>query len=73
MYPSIYSNHGVYEQDFFRPHPPERIREIFEKIGIAMPADVFQDVWEKAKQKSPQGEVRGQSTELKVRMVSLFF
>ncbi len=58
MYPSIYSNHGVYEEDFFRPQPPEKIRQIFELIGVTMSDEVFEDLWEKAKAKSQNGEVR---------------
>ena len=61
MYPSVYSNHGVYEQDFFRPQPPEKIREVFEKIGVTMSTEMFEDLWEKAKERSPNGEVRVQT------------
>ena len=58
MYPSIYSNRGVYEEDFFRPHPQDKIREIFKNIGIEMTDEVFQQLWESAAKKDPRGEVR---------------
>ena len=57
MYPSIYSNHGVYEEDFFRPHPPEILREIFKNIGVQMSDEMFQEVWELAAKQNPKGEV----------------
>ena len=58
MYPSIYSNHGVYEEDFFKPQPAEKIQEIFEQIGVTMPTEVFEELWERAKERSPNGEVK---------------
>lgn len=60
MYPSIYSNHGVYEEDFFKPHPPEKIRDIFKEIGVEMSTDVFEELWAKAAERDPKGlgEVR---------------
>ena len=58
MYPSIYSNHGVYEEDFFKPHPPEKIWSIFENIGVSMPEEVFQEVWKEAAQRNSKKEAR---------------
>lgn len=39
MYPSIYSNKGVYEEDFFAPRPPEEVggnssHVIYSCIGV---------------------------------------
>lgn len=60
LYPSIYSNHGIYEHDFFRPHPPEKIREIFKHIGVEMSDEAFEELWARAAEKDPRGrgEVR---------------
>ncbi len=62
MYPSIYSNHGVYEVDFFKPHPPDKIRRTFENIGVVIPNEVFQELWEKAAEKDPKGQVSAPTT-----------
>lgn len=53
----MYSNHGVYERDFFKPYPPEVIRQIFRNIGVEMSDEVFQEVWEAAAKRHPKGEV----------------
>ena len=55
--PSIYSNNGVYEQDFFEGRQPEELRMIFERSGVEMTNDVFQKLWEKARETSSNGEV----------------
>ena len=58
MYPSIYSNNGVYEEDFFKPRPPEVIKQIFENIGVSMSPEVFQELWKEAVRRDPKGQVR---------------
>jgi len=55
--PSIYTNHGVYEEDFFKSRQPHEIRRICDSIGVEMTNDVFQDIWDKAKEVTPSGEV----------------
>ncbi len=62
IYPSIYSNHGVYQEDFFRPYPPEKIRDIFKLIGVEMSTEVFEELWAMAAERDPRGrgEVREQ-------------
>lgn len=57
MYPSVYSNHGVYDKDFLIPQPPEKIREIFKNIGVTMKREVFEELWELAAKKDPRGQV----------------
>ena len=40
MYPSLYSNHGVYEADFFEPRTPEEVRtyvHVTLYVGIYVP------------------------------------
>lgn len=53
--PSTYSNHGVHPEDFFRPHPPEKIRSIFKAIGVEMSDEEFKELWEMAAKKDPKG------------------
>ena len=57
MYPSIYSNRGVYEEDFFKPRPSNQIKEIFESIGVTMTPEVFQELWQEAAKRDPRGQV----------------
>ena len=57
LYPSIYSNKGVYEEDFFKPRPSNQIKEIFESIGVTMTTDVFQELWKEAEKRDPRGQV----------------
>ena len=56
--PSIYSNHGVYERDFFKSRNENEIRQIFDSIGFAMTDNTFQEVWQVARDRSKYGEVR---------------
>ena len=58
MYPSIYSNKGVYEEDFFKPRSSNQIKEVFENIGVNMTPEVFQELWKEAAKRDPKGEVR---------------
>jgi len=55
--PSIYSNHGVYEKDFFQPRSRFEIRRIIDGIGVAMSQESFQKIWEMAASRNPKGEV----------------
>ena len=57
MYPSIYSNKGVYEKDFFQPRDKASIRDLFEKIGVNMSDEVFQELWTEAERRDPKGQV----------------
>lgn len=55
--PSIYSNHGVYEKDFFSPRDQYEIRRIFDGIGVEMTSDAFEKIWEEASTRHPTGLV----------------
>ncbi|XP_065052077.1 EF-hand domain-containing family member B-like [Rhopilema esculentum] len=55
--PSIYSNHGVFERDFFQNRDENEIRQIFDSIGFALTNDDFQKVWETARENSDNGKV----------------
>lgn len=55
--PSVYSNKGVYEKDFFQSRSQGEIRCIFDSIGVEMENDVFQALWEKAREQNASGEV----------------
>ncbi|XP_068752255.1 EF-hand domain-containing family member B-like [Montipora capricornis] len=59
--PSIYSNHGVHEKDFFQPRDQYEIRRIFDGIGVEMTSDVFEKIWEQASTRHPSGLVSVES------------
>ena len=54
----IHSFRGVFERDFFQRRAPEEVRGVFQKVGVEMPDQVFQDVWQEAERRDPRGEVR---------------
>jgi len=58
MYPSIYSNSGVYEDDFFAPRSPEEVKQMFANIGVSMTPEVFEELWKEAVRRDPKGQVR---------------
>ena len=57
IHPSIYSNRGVYEKDFFQSRSEEEIRDVFESIGVSLPPEVFKQLWDEASKRHPDGEV----------------
>lgn len=57
MYPSMYSNRGVYESDFFEPRTPDQIREVFDNIGVNLSDELFQMLWKEAASRDPKGQV----------------
>ncbi|XP_019618184.1 PREDICTED: EF-hand domain-containing family member B-like [Branchiostoma belcheri] len=59
--PSIYSNHGVHEKDFFEARPKTEIAHIFKSIGVDMDEKTFNDLWEQASVRHPQGRVSVES------------
>lgn len=58
--PSIYSNRGVHEKDFFQPRAPEQIHQIFSNIGVEIDNDSFQKLWTLAASRS-NGQVSVES------------
>ncbi|XP_064389897.1 EF-hand domain-containing family member B-like isoform X2 [Halichondria panicea] len=61
MYPSIYSNKGVHEKDFFQPRDEATIQGIFDKIGVSMSREVFHELWSEAQKRDPRGQVSVES------------
>ena len=48
LYPSVYTNRGVHERDFFVPRSQEDIRRVFTNIGVEMGEEVFEELWKRA-------------------------
>ncbi|KAJ7351911.1 hypothetical protein OS493_034516 [Desmophyllum pertusum] len=59
--PSLYSNCGVYEKDFFQPRDQYEIRRIFDGIGVEMTSNAFEKIWEQASTRHPNGLVSVES------------
>uniref|UniRef100_H2ZUK0 EF-hand domain family member B n=2 Tax=Latimeria chalumnae TaxID=7897 RepID=H2ZUK0_LATCH len=55
--PSIFSNKGVTEKEFFIPRSKEEIAQIFHSIGVELPKDTFEELWKLASKRHPRGEV----------------
>ncbi|XP_071791853.1 EF-hand domain-containing family member B-like [Asterias amurensis] len=61
MNPSMYSNRGVYEKDFFQARPQNQIKDIFTSVGVQMDNDTFQKLWNVASTRSDNGQVSVES------------
>ncbi|XP_033101758.1 EF-hand domain-containing family member B-like isoform X2 [Anneissia japonica] len=59
--PSIYSNRGVYEKDFFKAREAEEVKNIFGNIGVQMDSETFQKLWTMAASRSQDGTVSVES------------
>lgn len=57
LYPSIFSQKGVYERDFFQPRSKKEIAEILSNIGVKLSDEEFENVWNLASKKHHRGEV----------------
>lgn len=54
--PSIYSQRGVYETDFFMSRSKDEMKRILENIGVNMTPEMFESIWQIAEEKDPQGK-----------------
>ncbi|XP_077158740.1 EF-hand domain-containing family member B isoform X2 [Paroedura picta] len=54
--PSIYSNNGVYETDFFKTRPKEEVAHLLRNIGVNISDENFDEVWRQACLKDHRGE-----------------
>lgn len=59
--PSVYSNLGVFEEDFFKARSQNDIQRIFTNIGLEMSHETFLKVWAEAQNISSNGEVSVES------------
>lgn len=55
--PSVYSNLGIFEDDFFKSRTQEEIRGIFDNIGVGMSHETFLRVWSEAEKLGSNGQV----------------
>ncbi|KAJ8354475.1 hypothetical protein SKAU_G00220420 [Synaphobranchus kaupii] len=57
LHPTLFSLRGVHEEHFFTPRPKQEIARIFDKVGVDIPQDVFEEAWKLASLRHPMGEV----------------
>ncbi|XP_072269550.1 EF-hand domain-containing family member B [Pyxicephalus adspersus] len=55
--PSIFTQNMVYERDFFKSRPKEEIAQILRNIGVHIPDNHFETLWDMAAKRHPKGEV----------------
>ncbi|XP_025933931.1 EF-hand domain-containing family member B [Apteryx rowi] len=55
--PSVFSQKGVYERDFFRTRPKAEIEQILRNIGVNISDESFEEIWKQACKKHQRGEV----------------
>ncbi|XP_069874490.1 EF-hand domain-containing family member B isoform X2 [Dipodomys merriami] len=57
LYPNIFAQKGVYENDFFQARSKEEIKKILCNIGVLLSEEEFEYVWNLASKKHHRGEV----------------
>uniref|UniRef100_A0A4X2M655 EF-hand domain family member B n=1 Tax=Vombatus ursinus TaxID=29139 RepID=A0A4X2M655_VOMUR len=57
LYPSIFSEKGVFERDFFKARSKDEIARILRNIGVNLTDENFEHVWNLASKKHHKGEV----------------
>ncbi|GAB1301181.1 EF-hand domain-containing family member B [Apodemus speciosus] len=57
LHPSIFSQKGVFERDFFKTRSKEEISDILTNIGVKLSEEEFENVWNLASKKHQRGEV----------------
>ncbi|XP_041911683.1 EF-hand domain-containing family member B [Arvicola amphibius] len=57
LHPSIFSQKGVFERDFFKARSKEEISNILTNIGVKLSDEEFENVWNLASKKHHRGEV----------------
>uniref|UniRef100_A0A669P879 EF-hand domain family member B n=1 Tax=Phasianus colchicus TaxID=9054 RepID=A0A669P879_PHACC len=57
LFPSVFSQKGVYEGDFFKSRPKAEVAEILHNIGVNISDERFEDIWKQACMKQQTEEV----------------
>ncbi|NXU49963.1 EFHB protein, partial [Turnix velox] len=57
LFPSIFSQKGVYERDFFQTRPKAEIAQILHNIGVTLSDERFEEIWKEACLKHRKEEV----------------
>ncbi|NXW01296.1 EFHB protein, partial [Fregetta grallaria] len=57
LFPSVFSQKGVYESDFFKTRPKAEIARILRNIGVNVSDERFEEIWKQAWMKYQKEEV----------------
>ncbi|KAM9572888.1 EF-hand domain-containing family member B [Guaruba guarouba] len=57
LFPSVFSQKGVYEKDFFKTRPKAEIAGILCNIGMKISDERFQEIWKQASMKHQKEEI----------------
>jgi hypothetical protein len=55
--PSVFAQHGIYENDVLKPRSREEIQKIFANVGYDLSPSEFEATWTSAQSLNPYGEV----------------
>ncbi|PKU48434.1 ef-hand domain-containing family member b [Limosa lapponica baueri] len=57
LFPSVFSEKGVYERDFFKTRPKAEIAQILRNVGVNISDERFEEIWKEACLKHQNEEV----------------
>ncbi|XP_047926190.2 EF-hand domain-containing family member B isoform X1 [Anser cygnoides] len=57
LFPSVFSQKGVYEKDFFKTRPKAEVAQILRNIGMNISDERFEEIWKQACMKQQNEEV----------------
>ncbi|NXN19880.1 EFHB protein, partial [Indicator maculatus] len=57
LFPSVFSQKGVYERDFFKTRPKAEIAQILHNIGMDIPDEKLEEIWKQTCMKHQKEEV----------------
>ncbi|NXA22500.1 EFHB protein, partial [Ibidorhyncha struthersii] len=57
LFPSVFTQKGVYERDFFKTRPKAEIAQILHNIGVNISDERFEEIWKQACLKHQEDEV----------------
>ncbi|XP_068008420.1 EF-hand domain-containing family member B [Melanerpes formicivorus] len=57
LFPSVFSQKGVYERDFFKARPKAEIAQILHNIGMDIAEERLEEIWKQTHEKHPDDEI----------------
>ncbi|KAF4102758.1 EF-hand domain-containing family member B isoform X2 [Onychostoma macrolepis] len=57
LHPPLHSLYGVHEKEFFSPRTKDEIAQIFQKVGLNVADETFEEAWKLASMRHPAGDV----------------
>ncbi|XP_051722172.1 EF-hand domain-containing family member B isoform X2 [Ctenopharyngodon idella] len=57
LHPPLHFLYGVHEEEFFSPRTKDEIAQIFQKVGLNVAEETFEEAWKLASTRHPAGDV----------------